>query len=413
VTADFKLPPPAPTVASDRDFMHCPRCGRPGAGFAGCPSCRAEGVAVNLELSLADARGLDLTSPGGGPWVWRQTLPLAPSTPALRLGEGNTAVVEVPARGGDLLLKMESANPTGSHKDRAMSVGVAKAVELGAPVVILPSSGNAGAAAAAYAARAGVRCVVTTTSSIPAQLHAQLLAYGAAVAGFPDSNTRNQLTELAVEELGWFPLANYALPASGGNPYGNEGYKSIAYELARDLGEEVDAVVVPTCRADLLAGIERGYQELLSAGIVARIPRLVAAETSTGAPLTRAMSLTEPVEQERVLVVRGDSPAFSIGGENAIWQGLQALRRSSGTALASEPAEYMAEWEALGRMGIFLEPSSAVGVSVGRRLAAGGGRVVVIASATGLKDTARLTDGVAPVVLPLDLDALGTWRVER
>jgi threonine synthase len=107
-----------------------------------------------------------------------------------------------------------------------------------------------------------------------------------------------------------------------------------------------------------------------------------------------------------VLVVRGDSPAFSIGGENALFQGLRALRRSGGTALASDPAEYMAEWAALGRAGVFLEPSCAVGVSVGRRLVAAGERVVVIASATGLKDTARLVDGAAPAVLPADLDAL-------
>jgi threonine synthase len=201
-------------------------------------------------------------------------------------------------------------------------------------------------------------------------------------------------------------LANYVLPACGGNPYGNEGYKSIAYELVRDLGDDVDLVVVPTCRADLLVGIARGYLELLAAGVLTRPPRLVAAETSTGAPLTLAMSLDDPAVQERVSVVRHDSPAFSIGGENAIWQGLHALRGSGGTAVACDPAEYMAEWRSLGRAGIFLEPSSAVGVSVGRRLAAGGKRVVVVATATGLKDTARLTSGAAPTVLPPSLDAL-------
>ena len=160
MTADAQLSPPAPTGAADRDALHCPRCGRPGAGFAGCPSCRAEGVAVNLELALADASGLDLTATGGGPWAWRQTLPLDASTPAVRLGEGGTPVVAMPAHGGELLLKMECANPTGSHKDRALSVAITRGRELGFSACVIISAGSTGLSTAAYAARAG-------TSGVP------------------------------------------------------------------------------------------------------------------------------------------------------------------------------------------------------------------------------------------------------
>jgi threonine synthase len=249
---------------------------------------------VNLVPPLADLRGRDLASFPGGPWGW----PTAAGTPS-PMGEGNTPLIRLE---DGLWVKDESRNPTGSHKDRAMTVGVAAAREHGARTVVAASSGNAGASAAAYAARAGLRCVVLTTVHIPAVLAGQTRAFGAPVIPFPDTAVRDRMMESAVTGLGWYPLTNYVQPAAGGNPYGNEGYKSIAYELARDLGSDVDTVVVPTSRADLLAGIERGYRELAGAGLVTAVPRMIAAETSTAAAFSAALEHGDRAAQERTTV---------------------------------------------------------------------------------------------------------------
>ncbi|HEY8523532.1 MAG TPA: pyridoxal-phosphate dependent enzyme [Acidimicrobiales bacterium] len=385
--------------------LTCPRCGRPGTGFAGCPRCRAEGVAVNLVPPLADLRGRDLAAYPGGPWGWSATLarpggprpteslptgPLPteslPTGPSL--GEGNTPLVPVEAAsGGELWVKDESRNPTGSHKDRAMAAGVAAAVAAGADTVVAATSGNAGAAAAAYAARAGLRCVVLTTTAVPGALAGQIQALGATLAGYPDGATRNAVMETAVEELGWYPLTNYVRPVAGANPYAIEGYKSIAYELARDLDPPPDAVVVPTSAADLLAGVERGYRELAEAGLVAAVPRLVAAETATGAAFTAALRHPDRPAQERTRVAHHPSPAFSIGNAAPAWQGLDALWRTGGTAVAVEVEDYMDEHRRLPRTaGLFLEAASAVAVRAARDLVRDGvPRVVALGTGSGLK----------------------------
>ncbi len=366
--------------------LSCPRCGRDGSGFAGCTHCRQEGVPVNLRLPLADLSGKRLDTFPGGVWGWPDALACS-DAPVVTLGEGDTPVVPIAAEGGDLFLKLESLNPTGSHKDRGMAAGVSAAVRYGAETVILPSSGNAGVSAAAYAARAGITCVVTSSEGLLPSFKSQMLAYGAKLAVFEDPALRTRMTGHAVENLGWYPLANFVLPAVGGNPFANEGFKSIAYELARDL-PDAQYVVVPTCRADLLSGVHRGYCELEAAGLIPRAPRLVAAETATGAAFVAAMALDERHAQERAEVERRPSPAFSIGSDNATWQGLDALWASSGLALAVDPPTFMAEQAALARGGVLLEASSAVAVAVARRIvAATGSRVVAIATASGVKDS--------------------------
>jgi threonine synthase len=295
-------------AANSLPALSCPRCGSAGAGYASCLGCQRDGVPVNLVPPRADLSGLDLGTYRGGPWGWPAAMPV-PATAGL--GEGNTPCVVLEP--GSLWVKDESRNPTGTQKDRAMAVGVAAAVSLGASTVVAASTGNMGAAAAAYAARAGLACVVFTQDSIPPVVAAQITAYGAKLVPCPDGATRNRIMAATVAERGWYPLTNYVLPCAGDNPYGNEGYKSIAYELACDLGSDVDVVVVPTGGADALAGIEHGYRELLAAGLVDRIPRLVAAETATGASFTAALRHGDRSAQERTVVSWRPSPAFSIG----------------------------------------------------------------------------------------------------
>ncbi|MFF0623695.1 pyridoxal-phosphate dependent enzyme [Streptomyces sp. NPDC004296] len=384
--------PPAP--------LRCPRCGRAADGFTGCPSCARDGVGVNTPPPLADLTGLDLAAYPGGPWGWPTALPVP--GPPITLGEGNTPVVRLRTTLADapqqlapvseLWLKYEGGNPTGSHKDRAMSVGVAAALAAGADTVAAASSGNAGAAAAAYAARAGLRCVVFTTDAVPAGLRAQIDALGAErVVHRGSTAERNAAMAEAVAEHGWYPLTSFSAPSPGGNPYANEGYKSVAHELARDFaGRRIDAVVVPTSRADLLAGIARGFRELAGAGLIAEVPRLVAAEAAPAAPFTAALRHADRAEQERTRVAGGPSVAFSLGERLPCWQGLDALWRTGGTAVAVDDEVTMAEYRRLAAEGLLLEPSSAVAVAAARGLATEPDAVVVaIGTATGMKGLGR------------------------
>jgi threonine synthase len=347
-------------------------------------------VAVNLAPPLADLRGKDLAGYAGGPWAWPDTLPVRDGPTrerALGLGEGDTPVVLVDERDGcRLWVKDESRNPTGTHKDRAMAVGVAAARQAGADTVVVASSGNAGAAAAAFAARAGLHCVVLTASATGVQA-AQTRALGAALVALPDRATRNETMAVAVRELGWYPLTNYVLPVAGDNPYGIEGYKSIAYELARDRGSDIDVVVVPTSGADVLAGIERGYRELAAAGLVDRVPRLVAAETATAAAFSAALRHADRAAQERTRVPWRSSPARSIGSTEPTWQGLNALWRTGGDAVALEVDDYMDEHRTLpATTGLFFEPATAVAIRAARRLVHDGVReVVALGTGSGLK----------------------------
>ncbi|PBC86592.1 MULTISPECIES: pyridoxal-phosphate dependent enzyme [unclassified Streptomyces] len=380
---------------TSRPPLHCLRCARAAEGFAGCRTCAAEGIGVNTMPPLADLAGVDLAGYPGGPWGLPTALPV--SGPPVTLGEGNTPCIrlrsgsEPPQDGapaGELWLKYEGGNPTGSHKDRAMAVGVAAAVAAGAGTVVAASSGNAGAAAAAYAARAGLRCVVFTNEKVPAGLRTQIDALGAERRVHPGSTAaRNAAMAKAVEEHHWYPLTSYSSPSPGGNPYANEGYKSVAYELARDFaGRRIDVVVVPTSRADLLAGVGRGFRELAAAGLIAHEPRLVAAEPSAAAPFTAALRCPDRADQERTRVAARPTVAFSLGEERPCWQGLDALWRTAGTAVALDDEAIGAEHRRLAAQGLILEPSSAVGSAVAREPARTPGTLVVaLGTATGLK----------------------------
>lgn len=390
--------------------MACPRCGEPGEGFAGCPACRRDGVAVNLELPstpfTAEMRGRQ----GPGPWAWPETLPLDLAADRVSLGEGGTTCVRdrLP-EGNPIWVKLEAANPTGSHKDRGAAVAVTRAREAGAEVIAAASSGNAGAATAAYAARAGLDCVVFTGTGIPTVPHAQILSFGATVAAYTDTVPRNEAMRQAVEELGWFPTTNYSEPGAGSNPYAIEGYKSIAYELVRDFGEELGVVVVPTSRADLLAGVAKGLDDARVGGALRRDVPVIAAEPETAAPFTAALRHDDPAERAMTRVTRGPSPAFSVGGDVANWQGLRALERTGGWAEAVAEDEYVEACRGLAaRVGVLLEVSSAVAVAAAHRVAPRiDGEVVALGTATGLKDLNPL-HAELPTPTPLEptLDAL-------
>jgi len=364
----------------------------------GCPTCRDEGYAVNLSPTYDSSAWSQVRDAGGfdpderGVWRYHALLPVE-LRHAVWLGEGETPLVHAtrlgPQLGLDALyVKNEARNPTGSYKDRMAAVVVARAREVGAKVVTIASSGNAGAALAAYASAAGLECVVFTTASAPLAMTAQMRAYGAKLLAVPTGPDRWTLMQQAVETYGWYPASNYLDPPLGSNPYAVEGYKSLAFEVWEQLGREApDVMALPVCYGDGLWGAARGFNDLAALGYVRRSPRLVAGEVF--GPLTRAIEegLDTPPTVEA-----GPSVAISIGGGRSSFQALHALYETDGRAVTVEDVELLRLQAALARdEGIYAEASCLASVAALARLRADdrirrGAVVVALITATGLKD---------------------------
>jgi threonine synthase len=385
--------------------------------FEGCPRCRAEGVAVNLtvehDLSPLHSVTPELLFPPAPRNLWRfkSLLPVRPAAPA-SLGEGATPLVHLERLGRRLGLrrlfaKDESQNPTWSYKDRLCALAVAHAVAIGARVITISSTGNHGAATAAYAARAGLPCVAFTLASVPEAMKTLMQAYGAAVVTCPTSEARWRLMRQGVERLGWYPTSGYAMPPVGSTPWGVEGYKTIAYEIAEDLGWTApDVVAIPAAYSDGLAGVFKGFAELAELGLVKHAPRMVAAEPF--GPLARALergldapeavppasasSGLPPASASSGLDGPAPSVAFSIGSRYGTWQGLDALRRSGGLATALTDEGILEAQRLLARdEGLYVEPSAAAALTAVMQLAARKAldpeaTIAVVLTSGGLKD---------------------------
>jgi threonine synthase len=379
-----------------------------GSPWTGCAACAERGVSVNLtvDYDLAPLKGAirsDTFDRRGSLWRFRALLPVS-GTP-VTLGEGATPLLALQRLGRRLGLsrlyaKDETRNPTWSFKDRLATVAVTHAVANGAGVITVSSTGNHGAATAAYAARARRPCVVFTTAGVPSTMKRLMLAYGAAVVACPDLATRWWLMRRCVERFGWYPTSGFVEPPIGSNPFGIEGYKTIAYEIADDLGWQApDAVVVPADYSDGLFGIWKGFRDLDALGLIDKAPRMIAAEPH--GPLAHALErgLDAP---ERVTAA--DSIAFSVAGTIGTYQGLVALKESkgAGSRITDEALLEAQRWLALDE-GLFVEPSSATAVAASLQLRERGvlgenDSVVLVLTASGLKDPDPL--GVA-AELPL------------
>ena len=393
--------------------------------FSGCPECGQRGVAVNLsvKLDLSPLRGIraeQLGEPAAarGLWRFRRLLPVATDRP-VTLGEGATPLIHLERLGRRLGLrrlyaKDESQNPTWSYKDRLCSVAVTHAVESGARVVTISSTGNHGASTAAYAARAGLPCVIFTLASVPDTMKTLMQAYGAAVVACPTSESRWRLMREGIERLGWYPTSGYVIPPIGSNPYGVEGYKTLAYEVAEDLSWHApDLVVVPSAYSDGLFGIHKGMAELCELGLIKTLPRMVAAEPF--GPLARALERGLDVPEK---VEGGDSVAFSIASPYGTYQGLTALRASRGLGVRITDEGVFEAQRALAREeGLFAEPSSSAAMAAvlqlcGRKAIDPDEVVVVVLTSGGLKDP-RASRAWLPEVPPAPDDFAGVLAVLR
>ncbi|MGE0314074.1 MAG: pyridoxal-phosphate dependent enzyme [Lautropia sp.] len=393
--------------------LTCIRCAKafPITAYGrGCDTCLAQGVASNLAVSYAKRPTLLRDAlPSEPRSMWRYAeLMHAPAAEAVSLGEGLTPLVSADRlQLGALWLKDESRNPTWSFKDRLASASVTLAKKLGAKVIASSSSGNAGAASAAYAARAGLPCVIVTYAAAAGPMLTQMRANGAMLLTVPSSADRWRVLSAAVDRFGWYPTTVYRGPAVGSNPLGIEGYKSIAYEIAESMHWRVpDWCALPVCYCDALYGVWKGFDDLHRLGWIDRVPRLLAAEVSGS--LTQAMQAS--MDMPPSIDHGTPSIATSIAALQATHQGVVALRRSDGRSVQVSD-EAIVEWQMkLARLeGIYVEPSAAATLPAIASLRADGtiakdASVVALLTATGLKDNAatervlRATPAIAPDV---------------
>ncbi len=389
------------TTKAGVDFaLQCSRCGAQypaGSDLGGCPAC-APVAPANL-FAVYPHRGLRgrtlkarWESRPPGMWRYEEALPV-PASSAVTLGEGGTPLLDCPNLGASiglprLMLKNESVNPTWSFKDRLASVGVSWAKAIGRPGVVLSSSGNAGASAAAYAARGGLPCLILTTQSFPASMRGLMTSYGAMVLATETPRDRWTLNRAVAREWGWLPLSNMADPPVGSHPVASEGHKTIAFEVAQALDWQApDAVVVPVAYGDALAGIRRGFQELVELGLCDRSPRLVAAEAYGSLMQALANGQESPVATGGT-----GSLAYSAAAPQSTYQALAALRATDGYAVAVDNDEALeAQRRASHSEGLFVELSAALTIAAARKLAhdgrlQAGDRVVLLITSGGLKD---------------------------
>ncbi len=370
------------------DELTCSDCGRRRPEAERPITCPACGGVLLVPRTVPEA-----FTPSTLPGLWRYAslIHAGRAQPPVTLGEGQTPVVPLPRWGARVGLhrasaKLEFLTPTGSFKDRGAAVLVTRARELGARRLVEDSSGNAGAAIAAYAARAGLPCTVYVPAATPAAKLAQIAAVGARLVHVPGD--REAVAAAAMADTA--DDAYYA--GHNTNPYFVEGTRTFAFEVAEQFGfDPPEHVVMPVGGGSLYVGAWLGFTEWYRAGLLPRVPRLHISQAVGCAPLVRALATgaedAAPVERAPTIAsgVTIERPARA----RLI---LRAARETGGGAAAVTDAAVLAEMAALARLeGLTCEPTAAVAFAAARELLRTGvigsqERVLIAVTGGGLKD---------------------------
>jgi threonine synthase len=313
---------------------------------------------------------------------YRRWLPEIPARAIATLGEGGTPLIEARSIseriGANLHLKFEGMNPTASFKDRGMTVALSRAVAAGSRACVCASTGNTAASAAAYSARAGVRCfVVVPAGRIALGKAVQVLAHGAEIVQIEGNfDEALRLSRRAAEEIGDVALVNSV------NPDRIEGQKTAAFEVCEALGRPPDALALPVGNAGNITAYWKGFREWREAGYSEDAPRMLGFQAEGASPLVAGHDFESP--ETVASAIRIGSPASKEGA-------LAAVRESGGLIESVTDEEILAAQGLLAREeGVFCEPASAAGIAGLLKLAEEGrgpeGTVVSVLTGHGLKD---------------------------
>ncbi|MBL8799326.1 MAG: pyridoxal-phosphate dependent enzyme [Planctomycetia bacterium] len=398
--------------------ISCRRCRQPVAADVyriACPACGGP-----LEFGYPDAAwSPDDDEPSL--WRYRDLLPVQGDTELVTLYEGWTPLeyseIECP---GELFIKNETRNPTGSHKDRALALAVTKAREFGRDAVMLYSDGSTALASAAYAARAGLHSIVVVGRKVPDYRLLPLVVYGSHVLEFQGSAAEAlDWVHEVCQKQGIFETTTYRLA----NPYSMEGPKTIGYEIFEQLDGVPDWIIVPVGGGATLAGIWQAFVELQRLGQVERLPRMVGVLPEGYEML--ATALEQPLESDQQLraLAPPDAPptiqvkiamTFPPDGLEAV----AAVRQSGGLFVSAADEEAVEGQMVLGAMqGLYAEPSAAVVIVGLEKLKAmkkikPGELVVAVVTGSGFRETGVINGKVPLVRTPVE-PAFGERVIER
>ncbi len=350
-------------------------------------------------LMLQDAGMFSPASLQGRPqtlWRYYEGLGLSDCANIVSLGEGMTPLIRSSLNGATVLLKLDYLCPTGSYKDRGASVMISKLKEWGVRSIIEDSSGNAGASIAAYAALAGIHADIYIPESTSAGKAAQIAMYGAKLRKV--SGSREDTARAA-----WNAAGNGFYGSHNWSPYFLAGMKTIAYEIAEQLSWKIpDWVITPAGGGGLLVGLYLGFVNLMKAGVISRIPRLVAVQSRNCDPIYEAwrsgsddvsavnkqptaaegISVAQPVRGKAILqAIRGSNGAVSIVSDEVVWETVGLL----------------------GKQGIYVEPTAAAAPGAladlrRRELIREDDTTVVVLTGSGLKATDKIVEHYASTV---------------
>ena len=347
----------------------------------------------------------DLADRGFNMWRYRELLPVRDQGSIVSLQEGGTPLVKAGRLGEELGLeelyvKDETRNPTWSFKDRGSSVGVSMAVEIGAGAVGCVSSGNMAASIAAYAARAGVRCVIVVPRKTPMGKIVQMLVCGASLASVEAPYP--VITRTFIENS--FSAGVYSV--HNDSPMRVEGQKTVSFELVEQLGWEApDWVIVPTSSAGNFSAVWKGFTEPEALGLTAGRPRMGLVQAAGNAPIVRSfrkgLDHVEPNPNPKTIASGITNPDPPSG-----LRALSILRESKGYVEMAPDDEILEAQSQLARTeGLFVEPAAAVPLACLKKMLADGvvasdERVVLVVTGSGLKDIdAAMTSIGKPVEL--------------
>jgi threonine synthase len=375
-------------------LLECTRCGathEKNRGANLCANCRgplfARYAAGHGTVDRDDVAGRVRTI-----WRWHEMMPVLDPGNVVSLGEGGSPLLAAERLGerfgfSDLSIQDEGNNPTGSFKARGLSAAVSRAKELGATKIALPTAGNAGGAAAAYAAKAGMECHVFMPSDTPPVFRVECERYGAKVTlvdGLIDACGRMVAERAAAE--GWHDVSTLK------EPYRVEGKKTMGYELAESFRWELpDAILYPTGGGTGLIGMWKAFAEMETLGwIGGKRPRMISVQAAGCAPIPRAFERGDSVSEkwENASTYASGLRVPKAYADDLI---LAAVRQSGGAAVAVTDDEMRRASDEIGACeGLFVAPEGGAVWAAAKNLAASGGldprsRIVLFNTGTGFK----------------------------
>lgn len=387
-----------------KNMFQCTVCGAAYEGPQNHFSCSLCGGSIECPIDLHQnaehLRNVIRRGSSNGIWGYRDFFPVDQSLEPVTLGEGNTPLLHATSLGKmygmkNLYLKNETLNPSGTYKDRFATVAMTMAKADGVQQVAIGSAGNAAAAVAAYAAKAGMECFIILPPGAVKERAWQNMAYGGHfINGIGGVFDCVQMAEEGEELFGWKNMCTTMI----NNPIGCDGYKTIAYEIAKSMDFDVpDYVICPVGGGIIISKVYRGFVEMKELGLIDRVPKMIGAQAEGCAPLVKAFNEGAHATQTWK---NGYTIAFAIF-DPVTFEGVTALdciRKSQGMAISVSDEEIIEAMHLCARMeAVIPEPASAASIAVASKAVREGkinpdASIVCVLTGSGLRDLKLYAD---------------------